>query len=103
VLTSSRPVLITAGCLLLAAATFVAMMVLVRCRDALFGVGYVFGCIGIMIGVQDHDAPRNAYNAANTEMRPDQLLASFCAGIGQVGVAMLLYVVVSVHPQQRGM
>lgn len=92
VLTDSRPVLVTVGCLLLAAATFVAMTVLMRCRDALFGVGYVFGCIGIMIGVD-----------SNNELRPDQLLASFCAGIGQVGVAMLLYVVVSVQPQQRGM
>lgn len=39
VLTTSKALLVTAGCLLLAAATFAAMFILMRSRDAIFGIG----------------------------------------------------------------
>ncbi|GLI71273.1 hypothetical protein VaNZ11_016398, partial [Volvox africanus] len=69
VVTGSQQVSLTVGCVLLVFSTAVALLVLVRLRDIIFGVAFTWGCVAVWVAgftVQD-------------EYRPDQLVAFFCA------------------------
>ncbi|GIL62419.1 hypothetical protein Vafri_16650, partial [Volvox africanus] len=68
VVTESEQVSLTVGCVLLVLSTAVALLVLVRLRDVVFGVAFTWGCVAVWVAgftVQD-------------EYRPDQLVAFFC-------------------------
>ncbi|GIM08902.1 hypothetical protein Vretimale_12803, partial [Volvox reticuliferus] len=79
VVTGSEQVSLTVGCVLLVLSTAVALLVLVRFRDAVFGLAFTWGCVAVWV----------AGFAVQDDYRPDQLVAFFCALV----LGMLTYCV----------
>eukprot|EP00198_Chlamydomonas_reinhardtii_P006684 XP_001696020.1 predicted protein [Chlamydomonas reinhardtii] len=68
-LAGADQVALTAGCVSLVLATAVALLLLVRFRDVVFGLAFTWSMASIWV----------AGFSANDDYRPDQLVAFFCA------------------------
>ncbi|GLC43062.1 hypothetical protein PLESTM_001418700, partial [Pleodorina starrii] len=84
VITGSEQAALTAGCVSLAFSTALALLMLVKLRDVVFGLAFTWSCVAVWV----------AGFASQDDYRPDQLTAFFCALV----LGLLTYCV-AVGPQ----
>ncbi|EFJ47387.1 hypothetical protein VOLCADRAFT_92026 [Volvox carteri f. nagariensis] len=84
--TSSHQAALNVGCVTLVLATALALLLLVRLRDVVFGLAFTWGCVAVWV----------AGFTTQEDYRPDQLVAFFCGLV----MGMLTYCVAA-GPQVR--